>query len=101
MNGAHEFVEVDWCGEDELRGGMCAVVTEGEVFPVEADEENRQDENHDQGDAGEDDDEEKVGLVGWELLDFHKELDAWGGRVGAFFDFELGCGRNLTDDGRM
>jgi len=75
-----------------LRGGVRAVVTEGEVFSVEADEEDREDKDHDQGDAKEDDDEEKIRLVGWTLLDFHKELDAGGGRLGTFFDFALGCG---------
>ncbi len=75
-----------------MRGGVRAVVTEGEVFSVEADEEDREDKDHDQGDAKEDDDEEKIRLVGWTLLDFHKELDAGGGRLGAFFDFALGCG---------
>ncbi len=74
-------------------------MAEGEVFSVEVDEEPGEDKDYDQGDTEEDDDEEKVRLVGWTLLDFHKELDAWGGRVGAFFDFGLGCGRDLTDDG--
>jgi len=82
-----------------LRGGVRGVVAEGEVFSVEADEEPREDEDHDQGDAEKDDHEQEVRLVGWTLLDFHEELDARGGRVGAFLDFGLGCGRNLTDDG--
>ena len=68
------------------------MVTEGEVFSVEADEKDREDEDHDQSDAKKDDDEEKIRLVGWKLLDFHKKLDARGGRIGAFFDFELGGG---------
>ena len=80
---------------------MRAVVAEGEVFSIEAEEDKREDEDHDQADAKEDDDEEEVGLVGRKLLDFHKELDAREGCVGSFFDFELGGGRNLTDDGRM
>ena len=80
---------------------MRAVVAEGEVFSIEAEEKKREDEEHDQSGAEEKDDAQKVGLVGWKLLDFHKKLDARGGRIGAFFDFELGGGRNLTDDGRM
>jgi hypothetical protein len=78
-----------------------SVVAEGKVFSIEAEEEKREDEEHDQSGAEEKDDAQKVGLVGWELLDIHKELDARGGRVGALFDFGLGGGRNLTDDGRM
>jgi len=84
-----------------VRGGVRAVVAEREVFSIEAEEEKREDEEHDQSGAEEKDDAQKVGLVGWELLDFHNELDAREGCVGSFFDFELGGGRNLTDDGRM
>ena len=43
-------------GKGELRGGVRAVMAKGEVFSVEADEENREDKDHDQGDAKEDDD---------------------------------------------
>jgi hypothetical protein len=48
------------------------MVTEDEMTCVEVDEEIREDEDSDQGDAGEDDDEEKVRLVGWTLFDFHR-----------------------------
>jgi hypothetical protein len=51
---------------------VSAVVTEGEMTCVEVDEEIREDEDPDQSDAGEDDDEEKVRLVGGTLLDFHR-----------------------------
>jgi len=87
VNGAPESVGVGWIRKDELRGGVGAVVTEGEVFSIEAEEDKREDEDHDQADAKEDDDEEEVGLVGRKLLDFHTELDATGGRLGSFFDF--------------
>ena len=70
MNGAPE--SVGCFGNVELRGGVSAVVTEGEMTCVEVDEEIREDEDPDQSDAGEDDDEEKVRLVGWTLLDFHR-----------------------------
>jgi hypothetical protein len=71
MNGAP--VSVRCFGKGELRGGVRAMVTEGEMTCVEVNEEIREDEDPDQGDAGEDDDEEKVRLVGWTLLDFHKK----------------------------
>lgn len=86
-------------GEDELRGGVGAVMAEGEVLSVEADEDHREDEDHDQADAKEDDDAEKVGLVGWKLFDFHGRLDARGGGLGTHFNFALGGWCNLTDDG--
>ncbi len=66
-------------GDDELRGGMCAVMAEGEVFPIEVDEKVRDDEDHEDGDAEKDEDEEKVGFVGGELLDVHECLDARSG----------------------
>jgi hypothetical protein len=66
-------------GDDELRGGVRTVVAEGEVFAVEVDEEVRDDEDHEDGYPEKDQDEEKVGLVGWELLDFHTNLDAKSG----------------------
>ncbi len=52
---------------------MCLVVTEAKVFSVEVDEEIRDDKDHEDGDAKEDEDEEKIRLIGWELLDFHKD----------------------------
>jgi hypothetical protein len=67
-------------------------MTEGEVFSVEADEENREDKDHDQGDAEEDDDEEKIRLVGGTLLDFHKELDAGEGAWGCSLILGLDAG---------
>ena len=60
-------------GENELRGGVGAVMAEGEVVSVEVDERIRDDEDHDDGDSEEDEAEEKVRLFGWDLLYFHKE----------------------------
>jgi hypothetical protein len=54
-------------------------MTEGEVLAVEVDEEVRDDEDHEDGYAEEDKDQEKVGLVGRKLFNLHGELDASGG----------------------
>ena len=64
---------------------MRAVVAEGEVFSIEAEEEKREDEKHDQSGAEEEDDAQEVRLVGGKLLDLHDRLDAGGGRAGALF----------------
>jgi hypothetical protein len=57
------------------------------MFSVEVDEEVRDDEDHEDGDAEKDKDEEKVRLVGWELLYVHRDLDA---RTGAEVEGGLG-----------
>jgi hypothetical protein len=82
--------------KDELRGWVRAVVAEGEVFSIEAEEEKREDEEHDQGGAEQKDDTQKVGRVGWKLLNLHARLDARGARLGAFFD--LGAWRLVQPD---
>ena len=61
------------CGEDELRGGVGAVMAKGEMVSVEADKEVREDKDCYQEDSGEDDDEEKVRFIGWKLLDVHDD----------------------------
>lgn len=52
---------------------MSLVVTEGEVASVEVDEEVREDKEQHQRHRRQDDNQEKVRLLGRKLLDFHPE----------------------------
>lgn len=67
------------------------VVAEGKVSSIDADEGVGEDEDHQERDAEEDHDEEKVWLLGRALLDFHEQLDAGYRRwVRAGYDYWLG-----------
>ena len=83
-----------------MGGGVCEVMTEGEMSAIDANEEIGEDEDHQERGTEEDDDEEKVWALGWSLLYFHEVLGcgSWVGRWRRWLGMAPTPARDKTPD---